>query len=255
MCRTLSRRFIGLKRGGKALDEKNPEDYEVPIPCTRCSYDVSMTSLVGECPECGFEVWKSYWGFASFHHYLGYPFDELPDELGESIEKATQATGHPGLALWFIQMALEDIRPENHDSETLHHVSAYELCGALFRRFAELGNDSGYQAAVMLDLALPVRIGELVFSMVDAGLIHQSEEDSLEDFELIVPATYWFECRRRHEIYRRLQGGRWSGLSCRWVEFWWWLRDVDRSQAGRQLLQQYKNNVEADIKPLVEAKS
>lgn len=206
------------------------------LPCARCGYDVGKTAFPDDCPECGYPIWATYWELAVLYGEQDLDTDDPAEEVPEEFVRINEITGHKIFAVWVLQMSLEDLRPGDAIDDVEHHVSAAELCESLNRRLLRLGADAGYRCAVNLDLSDPQRVGELVFAMVEVGLLRAREEDLPSDFDVIMPASWWFENHRRHLLQHRLQRWPLANLCLGWTKIWWWVRDADiPMQAKKQM--------------------
>lgn len=220
----------------------------VPFPCARCDYDIGMTDFHSVCPECGCDVWITYWGVASDVDHYEFDFDWVSEDVRERLSIICQASGHPTFSVWFVEMAIEDLRRQEAGDAVEYQVSAEELCESLYRQLWGLGPDTGYRAAVSLNLDDPVRISDLVFAMVENGALVAQPGDGPEDFQKMLPALFWFENRRR---WQKIQS--WKGWPC---GGWWAKRKIQRwRNQDKKLQSDIVLKMEADWQGLISSKA
>lgn len=115
--------------------------------------------------------------------------------LSVTLSSAANPTRYPVDAFVFVQRGLDHtVRGIHGDPEAPHdaddeapsrHVSGRDLCLGL-REFAT--REYGLLAATVLKrwrIQRTEDFGHIVFAMVDAGMMHKTDQDSIEDFRNI----------------------------------------------------------------------
>ena len=165
------------------------------VPCVRCGYNLRTLDTGGKCPECGTDVIKS--AGALFRGDCGIKSKVL-GELQEAYLSAV-AVGHPYTAQAFkiVLLAYYDAARaiaflRNSPLPEEFHLDAEYVCRAILtwarRHFPAPG-----EAALIFNengIRRSEDVGNIMFIMVDAGIVIRSPHDKPEDFAgLFVTAT------------------------------------------------------------------
>ena len=149
----------------------------------RCGYNLRGLSFDHACPECGRDV------FDSTRFAIVLPTGRTREKrdqytrVHQMLGDAADASGFSTQACWLVKCAVTYAGMQCGDCAT--PITAGELCRAL-REYARL-HSGGLPAARLGLMAVNISssedVGEIVYALVGAGLLHESPTDSKDDFK------------------------------------------------------------------------
>ena len=220
------------------MDVAEPEVEEPwELACHRCgTIHQSPDDLGRSCDGCETPLWNSYFRIMAQAGELEVWIESWEEPYAQMVQCVVLRTGHPLAAVWALQQVMSKIDRDAGYPEALPHVRGAELCLAVYRWFAVAGVHAGYRCCRAADMHTARRLKELVYAMVDEGLLATSAEDSPADFAGVIPAWLWFRNRRRRGVVRRVQriwGGAVWRRGCR---IWWWVVDLSLDSRTRTVV-------------------
>ena len=112
------------------------------------------------------------------------PVSSSPDDLFEMLSRLAERTGRPRAAFLFVLEGLQFARTHvRHEASLPGHIDAVDLCWCLHDMAVHFYGERAREALRDWDLNETADLGELVYLLIDAGLMRASEQDRIEQFD------------------------------------------------------------------------
>jgi len=101
-----------------------------------------------------------------------------------------------------LRRAVKEVHGEKTDPDTPSHVTGAQLCHALRREALERWGPLARTVLKRWNIHSTMDFGQMVYLLVNNGLMHKTEEDSLEDFRDVYdfdsafPSAFSFEAEK-----------------------------------------------------------
>jgi uncharacterized repeat protein (TIGR04138 family) len=134
----------------------------VDVQCVRCGSNLRDQPIAGGCPECGHSV----------HHAM--------------LAHVAAATGHSEPRVRFVRLASYELfrRIKSLGGDPTQHLTARDFCLKIRDYAVERAGSPDRGLGLLRDMGFTTSedIGQIVFGLVDVGLMQACPQDRPEDF-------------------------------------------------------------------------